>query len=59
MCKTSLVRKLALWLALELGALMGMPIRPDEIDRLIGTASEAKIVRSLPDDEAEGQNRQR
>ena len=53
---TSLLRKLALWLTLELGALMGVPIRPDEIERLMRTASQAKIVRSLPDDQAKRQN---
>jgi hypothetical protein len=58
MCKTSLLRRLALWLTLEIGAFMGLPIRPDEIERLMRTACQAKIIRSLPDDETKRQNHQ-
>ena len=50
--KTSLLRKLALWVTLELGALMGVPIRPDEIEKLMRAANQAKVIRSIPDDEA-------
>jgi hypothetical protein len=51
MRKPGLLRKLALWLSLEIGALMGVPIRPDEIERLMRTAAETKVVRAIPDDE--------
>jgi hypothetical protein len=51
MRKLALLRKLALWLTLEMGALLGIPIRPDEIEKLMRTAAETKIVRSIPDDE--------
>jgi hypothetical protein len=48
----SILRKLCLWLTLEMGALIGVPIRPDEIERLMRAATEAKIVRSIPEDES-------
>jgi hypothetical protein len=52
MRKKGLLRKLTLWLTLELGALMGVPIRPDEIEKLMRAANQAKVVRSIPDDDA-------
>jgi hypothetical protein len=50
MFKSKLMRKLFFWLALEMGALMGVPVRPDQIEKLMRIAGETKVVRSIPDD---------
>ncbi len=36
--------------ALSLGALMGMPMRPDEIEELMRTMNESVIETTIPDE---------
>jgi len=42
--------KLVVCLALGLGALMGMPMRPDEIEELMRTMNESVIETTIPDE---------
>jgi hypothetical protein len=47
-------RKLLLCLVLELGALSGMPMRPDEIVRLMQGLSRPQVVHTSPDENEKG-----
>jgi len=35
---------------LEFGAMIGLPMRPDEIESLMRTMSQPKVTHTLPDD---------
>jgi hypothetical protein len=39
---------------LEFGALIGLPMRPDEIEELMQTMNQPKIVRTIPDESDSG-----
>jgi hypothetical protein len=47
-------RVLLLCVVLEVGALAGVPMRPDDIERLMQMMSRPKLVQTLPDETDEG-----
>ena len=48
------LRTLLVCTVLEFGALIGMPMRPDEIARLMQTMNQPAIAHVLPDENAKG-----
>lgn len=52
------IRRLLLCLVLELGVLSGMPMRPDEIVRLMQSLSRPRVVHTLPDEGETGDGTQ-
>jgi hypothetical protein len=47
-------RKLLLCLVLELGVLAGLPMRPDEIVRLMQSLLRTQVVHTAPDEAEKG-----
>jgi hypothetical protein len=39
---------------LEFGVLIGVPMRPDEIEEIIHTMNQPKVVHTIPDDSDSG-----
>jgi hypothetical protein len=50
----SRLRTLLCCVVLELGALTGVPMRPDEIEELMNTLAQPKLARTNPDKPDEG-----
>ena len=48
------VRKVVLCLVLGMGMVSGMPMRPDEIEELMHTMNQPKVVYTEPDDGESG-----
>ena len=47
-------RKILLLMALWIGSQMGLPMRPEEIEELMRTMNEPKIVRKFAEEEQQG-----
>ena len=47
-------RKILLLMALWIGSQMGLPMRPEEIEELMRTMNEPKIVRKFAEEEEQG-----
>ena len=52
--RTGRWRKLLLCVVLEFGALSGIPMRPDEIARLMQSLSRPQVTHTSPDEAAKG-----
>jgi len=48
------LRVIAICVALEVGVLVGVPMRPEEIEELMRQMSEPKLARTLPAEEDAG-----
>ena len=48
------LRNVLVCVVLEFGAAIGMPMRPDEIARLLQTMSQPKLAHVLPDERENG-----
>jgi hypothetical protein len=48
------LRKIVLCLTLEAGLIMGMPMRPEEIEELMRCTSRPEIVRTTPEESDPG-----
>lgn len=51
---TSRFRKILLLMALWIGSQMGLPMRPEELEELMRTMNEPKIVRKFAEEEEQG-----
>ena len=49
MVRSGPLRRLLLCIVLGFGAMMGMPMRPDEVERLLRAMSQPRVARVLPD----------
>ena len=48
------LRKIALCITLEAGLIMGVPMRPEEIEELMHCMSQPEIVRTIPEESDAG-----
>jgi hypothetical protein len=48
------LRTILLCLVLEMGALTGVPMRPEEIEELMHTMNQPKVVHTIPDESEKG-----
>ena len=48
------LRTILLCLVLEMGALTGVPMRPEEIEELMHTMNQPKVAHTIPDEHEKG-----
>jgi hypothetical protein len=56
MSLASRLRVIVVCVALEMGVLNGVPMRPDEIQDLMHQMNQPKVARQLPSEDDEGDN---